>query len=287
MAQGWIAGATSYETQTFEEIKQDVEYWSKYTNQVMEILKTNYDSVIQTTIWEKANYDFKAVIKSSIQLINTFKNDFDLVVGKLNTMGVTQREVSLLRNIGEVAMDYNKRYGKAYHEDETNWHLYENPDFEKILTLYSEGRDYFVTLQDAYNAARRLEDYMENSNMGNVQNNIINGSVSGNVTQQAGQGGSTNSSLTNINEESFDYEKVLKILDTIKRTANSEIFDTEFGENAAKAKEVIDQAISAVQKKDKPKKIMSIIQILTDIFSKVSVSVISTGILGLLNSINL
>lgn len=288
MVQGLIAGATSYETQTFEEIKQDVEYWSKYTNQVMEILKTNYDSVIQTAIWGKANYDFKAVIESSIRSINTFKKDFDLVVGKLNTMSVTQREVNLLRNIGNVAIDYNKRYGEAYNKDTMNWHLYGNPDFEKISTLYSEGRDYFATLQDAQNAAGRLEDYVEDSNMVNVQNSIINtGLVSGNVTQQGGQVGTTNSSLTNNNEQSFDYEKILNILNTIKNTTNSETFDTEFGEDAAKAKKVIDEAISAAQKKEKSNEIMSAIQTLKDIFSKVAVSVISTGILGLLNSINL
>ena len=287
MVQGWIAGATSYQNQTFEQIKQDVEYWNKYTNQVMEILKTNYDSVKQNEIWENANYDFKVVIESSIRVINTFKNDFDLVVKKLNTMSVTQREVNLLSNIGKVAIDYNRKYGEAYNKDATNWHFHGNPDFEKIITLYSEGRDYFATLQDADNAAGRLEDYVENSNMVNIQNNTINGSVSGNVTLQGGQVGNTNSSLTNNNGESFDYEKILNILNMIKNATNSETFDTEFGEGALKAKKVIAEAISAAQKKEKPNEIMSAIQTLKDIFSKVSVSVISTGILGLLNSINL
>ena len=42
--------------------------------------------------------------------------------------------------------------------------------------MYAKGRDYFVTLQDADNAASRLEDYMSNQN---VNNNTLN--ISGDV----------------------------------------------------------------------------------------------------------
>ena len=65
------------------------------------------------------------------------------------------------------------------------------------------------------------------------------------------------------------------------------MFADVYGEDSKIAEETLDEAIKAVEKKEKPSKIKTALSVLKDITLRVSSSLIATGILGLLKQLNL
>ena len=127
---------------------------------------------------------------------------------------VTERDVRLLRKIGERAVEFNHEYGRTYKED-SDWRDYGNPDFTVIEDLYAKGRDYFVTLQDASNASARLDDYI--STLLNVINNNISQTISGNgnIVSGINHGEMTHNEINNsvFKEE---IKQAITIIDSLK-----------------------------------------------------------------------
>ena len=137
-----------------------------------------------------------------------------------------------------------------------------------------------MTMQDASNAAARLEDYMEK---GQITNNTlsIHGSVSGSQIQQ----GTTNSTQAMEVVNAFDYAQVLDVISKIKRSTQSEDFNIDFGEKSVEVKQIIDDTLRMVETKEEPTKIKKMLNTLKDLTIGVSGSLIASGICGLITQL--
>lgn len=280
MAQGIFGGATSYEEQSLQDILDDIIGWIQYTTERKEFILAQKSIVEKSGFWEKIAFDFQMTILTTITYFDTILYDLNVVKLSLEENRITEKEVNLLRNIGIKANSYNTEYGRTYREDKRYWHEYGNSDFKEVEKIYGKGRDYFVTMQDACNAAARLEDYMEK---GQVVNNTlsIQGSVLGSQIQQ----GTMNSTQTMEIVNSFDYDEVLDVLCKIKRSTQNEDFDMDFGEKSVEIKQIIDETLSMIETKEEPTKIKKMLSTLKDLAVGVSGSLIASGIYGLITQL--
>ena len=99
------------------------------------------------------------------------------------------------------------------------------------------------------------------------------------------QQGTVNSSQTQTINEVFDYENAMRILNEISKYKS--MFADVYGEDSKIAEETLDEAIKAVEKKEKTSRIKTALSVLKDITLRVSSSLIATGILGLLKQLNI
>lgn len=280
MAQGIFGGATSYEEQSLQDILDDIVSWIQYTTDKKAFILAQKSIVEKSGFWDKIAFDFQMTILSTITYFDTILYDLNLVKLSLEKNCITKKEVNLLRNIGVKANSYNHEYGRTFREDKKDWHDYGNPDFREVEEIYGRGWDYFVTMQDASNAAARLEDYMEK---GQVINNTlsIHGSVSGSQIQQ----GTTNSTQAMEAVNAFDYAQVLDVIGKIKRSTQSEDFNIDFGEKSVEVKQIIDDTLRMVETKEEPKKIKKMLSTLKDLTIGVSGSLVASGICGLITQL--
>ena len=192
---------------------------------------------------------------------------------------ITEKEVNLLNKIGIEAMRFNRDYGRTYKEN-TSWHDHGDPDFIKIEKIYKEGRDFFITMQDAANAAKRLKDYM---GKGQIINNSLN--IQGSISASQIQQGTIKSDQEMEVVNSFDYNIVSDTLKKIKRATLNEDFDIDFGEQSLQVKQIIDEIIKMVEIKEEPTKIKGRFSMLKDLAFGASSGIIANGIYGLITQL--
>lgn len=276
MAQGLIGGATSYDEQSPQNILEDIDVWLNYTEHTKDFILQRKSQLEEHKYWEKVPYEFQGIIEWSLLFFGTIVSDLNLIKPAIIKNCITEKEVKLLFNIGKKSFEYNGNYALAFKVN-YNWHEYSNTDFRIAEEMYCTGRDYFVTLQDATNAAARLENYMDK---GHVTHNTLNimGSVSGSQIQQ----GTTESSQTMSENGFFDYDAALKILLKIEKIFSSEDFLGDFGDKSETVKEIVAETIEMVNRKEKPSKIKSALNNLKDLAIGVTGSLIASGICGLL-----
>ncbi|SFR71222.1 hypothetical protein [Anaeromicropila populeti] len=276
MAQGIIGGATSYNEQSLLDILSDINDWIAYTSDRKAFILAQREKLNISHYWNTIPFNFQMTILTTISYFNTILYDLNLVKKSIENNCITEKEVLLLRNIGKKSIEYNCEYGRTYNE-ERRWKDYGNTDFRVAEEVYGRGRDYFVTMQDAGNAASRLEDYMEK---GQVINNTLNigGNVSGSLIQQ----NTINSSQTMTVENNFDYDKIMDVLNKIQRTTNSSDFQEDFTDKAEQVKEIISETIQMLQKKEEPSKIKKALTTLKNLAVGISGSIIASGIVGLI-----
>ncbi len=279
MVQGFIGGATSYEEQSLEEIILDIENWCEYTKNRKEFLVLRKDKLKEIGFWDNIPFNFQMTLETTIMYFDTVIHDLHLVKNSIVNSMVSDREIKLLRKIGVKAREFNKEYGQTYRE-EREWKKYGEPDFKIAEEMYAKGRDYFVTMQDASNAAARLEDYMSDSK---VVNNII--SVGGNISNSQIQQNTTNSSQNMAVDCDFDYSKVLEVLNEIKQYFDIKEFDKAFGENSAKVKQLVAETIEMANEKEEPSKIKKALSLLRDLAVGISGSIIATGICAMIQQL--
>ena len=95
------------------------------------------------------------------RVLTTFINDFQIIQSEIENGEISTKSVKLLRTISETTRSNEELSWKTYKNPEDKyWKDYDSIQFRKAETLYSEGRDYFVTLKDTGNAASRIEDYI-------------------------------------------------------------------------------------------------------------------------------
>ena len=272
MAQGLFGGCTDYRGQSLDDIFKDVEFWIQYAVDVKTFMTDGKNQLTSGSIWNKIPWNFRMIMEESMLYFDTILSDLELIKGRITSDSITKREVSLLNTIGIKSREYNIDYGKYWHEDDRNG------DNEVAEKMYAKGRDFFVTLQDARNAAERLEDYMKNISENNL--NIV-GHVSGSQIQQ----GNINSSQTIITETKFNYEEILYGLKKIKEIDQTRFFNETFGSDAEKFRQSVDETIRMVKDKEEPGVIKKSMQFLIDIASKVSSNVIATGITSIIKEL--
>jgi hypothetical protein len=271
MVQGFIGGATSYEEQSLLDILSDIDAWIDYTADRKAFILMQREKLNISGFWNKIPYDFQMTILTTISYFDTILYDLNLVKKSIKDNCITEKEVVLLRNIGRKSVEYNHECGKTY-KDEYSWKDYGNPDFRVAEEIYGEGRDYFVTMQDAGNAAYRLEDYMEKGQV--IHNNM---SISGSVTGSQIQQGTINSSQTMTVENNFDYDKVMDVLNKIQKATNSNEFQEDFADKAEQVKMIVSETIQMVHKKEEPSKIKKALNTLKNISIGVGENIIANG----------
>lgn len=280
MTQGLIGGATSYEEQSLNNILGDVQVWIEYTQKMCTDMNSWLECLKESKFWEKVPVDFQMTVFSSLSYYDTIISDLSLIKSAIENDCITKKEVDLLQKIGRKAHEYNREYPLTYNEDKRYWHEYENPQFKIVEKMYAKGRDYFVTLLDARNAAARLEDYMSS---GQIINNTVN--ISGNVQSSQIQQGTIHSTQTMNNGEQFSYEEVLEVLQKIIKISASDYFNDEFEAKADEFKELVDEAIKASTQKESPSKIKSLLSKIKDIAMVVGTNVIATGIATMIENV--
>lgn len=244
MAQGLIGGMTPYGDQSLEEIQEDLKYWKEYSMRMKLFFEENLEYLKNEDYIKNIPYNLQCVFFETIRKANTFTHDIEIIDNSINNNRITKKDVTLLKNIGLVSIHTNKEYGITYHE-ETFWHEYGEKNFRIAEKLYQNGRDYFVTLQDASNAADRLENYMSTDSL-STTNFINNGQV---TNLQQGNNNSmvieNNSAISNSDEINILLKQLLDNLDSY--------FDKTQTEEKNETKECI-EVVQAELVSEKPKK---------------------------------
>lgn len=277
MAQSIIGGATEYSEQTLVAIQEDIRYWIGYVQKTAAFLADGMQKATESGFWGKVDYDFKLTIITSIEFYKTIVFDLQKIDGAITHDVVTVREVNLLRNIGRKSIQYNSEYGKTYNAEKRQWHDYGNPDFQVVENMYAKGRDCFVSLQDAWNAANRLEDYMQSGNTTNVNFN-------GNVSDSQIQIGTVNSTQNNSVENSVPYDEILKTVEEINKYRNE--LTNELKENGDKFCKALDELTKEVKSNGSPTKIRDGIETLKNFVIGIGSSLVASGVLTLLQNIH-
>ncbi len=278
MAQSIFGGATSYEEQSLNDICEDIGRWINYTHKIKDEITNNLEKAKQSGYWSKVPFDFQQTVLSALMYYNTIVSDLTMVQYAINSGCVLQREVDLLRKIGVKAIEYNtSEYPYSWNcDNREGWKEYNNPDFKVIEDMYAQGRDYFVSLQDATNAASRLEDYMSDSKQ--IYNNI---SIGGNANNLQIQQGTVNSNQIYEKNE-FDYESALAMLKQIQAYSTNELFEKEFGETADEIKALVNDAIAKAEEKKDSKHIKDALTKIGSFAGAVSSGIIANGIFMLI-----
>ncbi len=274
MVQGLFGGCTSYKSQTIEDILDDVEWWIKYSREMKKFFEESKDELLSSRFWNKIPCNFQMTIETSLVYCDTILHDLNLIKNSIVNDCITKREVSLLTSIGKKSREYNFEYGRHFKEDD-DWHEFENEDFRIAEKVYADGRDFFITLQDAGNAAERLEDYRTNTMMNNNVNII--GNMNGSQIQQ----GCINSSQTMINPSSFNYDDMLKRLEEIR---NDYIAESQPEKIDTSIEAILNKLIEMTKKEDEPEKMKGGLEFLKDITSGTVSSMLSSKILNVIST---
>lgn len=162
MAQGFMAGFTTYENQSLSDIVEDIGNWIDYSEKTIEFFENTIDEIKNTAFYNKISYDYKSFMYEAIQICRTNIEDFKQVLNAIEQNQLTSEKVDLFFKIGKRAVsnsEENKKCFKGYGDE--RWHDYGNPDFHKVEDLYAKFGDYSATLWDVTNAAVRLRDYID------------------------------------------------------------------------------------------------------------------------------
>lgn len=254
MAQGAIGGATSYEFQSIKDIQADIEKWGSYIEEVKLEYETVIEDLTQAGYWMRSvSYDFKCLVMETKMIFDSFLTDFNIILNAVKEDRVTEREVELLNQVGIRAIKYNHEYGIIWHGQDYRWLNYGEVNFQKVEDLYADGRDLFVTLQDAGNAAARLKDYI--IKVSSTHNNIIIGDSNGVIQIQQ----NTNNSKQNIAQnQEFDYDKAAECILKIIKLINSEYAKEDLGDNFENIKAGIEEIQKSINKHDSKSTIQKI-----------------------------
>lgn len=229
--------------------------------------------------WIKVDQGFQVILISSIRYYETIISDLIQIKGTIEEDRITEREVQLLRRIGDKAVEYNADYGLLYHGDHL-WQDYEDPDFKVVDDMYGEGRAFFVSLQDANNASYRLEDYMRTEK---TSDNSTHVTFQGEVSNSQIQIGTENSTQNAEGDQIFPYDDVLRILLEISKYKDN--LKTDLGTNGEEFTKKLYSVIEQTKEKEKPSIIKRGLSALRDFVIGVSGSLAASGVLSLINQL--
>lgn len=219
LSQGLFGGATNYEDQSIADINEDIISWLQYTEETKKHLEGGISALKIERYWSNIPFNFQAILQASIRCQNTNISDFNLILKAISKDRVSRREVELMYKIGKNATEYNVEFGQTFKE-ESDWKEYGNANFKLVEELYAEGRDYFVTLQDASNVSARLMDYI--NTVPPVVNQDITQTVNGDGNIIAGaNNGSISKTENNSQEFLIDVDSLLSQL--------HELYDVDSG----------------------------------------------------------
>ncbi|WP_415330921.1 hypothetical protein [Clostridium perfringens] len=241
MAQSIFAGCTSYEEQSLKSIIEDIECWKEYSLKINNELSERVEISKSNKFWSKVPFNFQQLIYLSINYTKEMIYDFDIILKACASDSVTEREVTLLYNIGKKAIELNREYPRDYNSDD-RWQDYENKDFEVVEKMYQHGRDFFVTLMDATNASSRLRDYI---NKKNIVNNNISINQSGEKCQAIGI--NNGNIINNIYESNKIIDEIKNAIEAIEKSKDLDL------ECKSQVKDILEETEVAISNNDECK----------------------------------
>lgn len=149
--------------------------------------------------------------------------------------------------------------------------MYDEPWFSEIEKLYSNERDYFVTLQDAMNAAARLKGYMRSGNN-------INVSIGGNVNNSQIQAGSNNS-ITGVLSSNEMKDIMTRINQCVEK------IETTDEENGSRLSGEMKELCHAINEKNDRSAFQKSLDVLKNIAVNMTGNVMAAEIIDLLGKI--
>lgn len=284
MAQGAFAGATSYEDQTLEDILEDIKRWIVYSEETLSFFNEIITRLDEEKYYETIPFDLNALFQTTKRKLATFISDFHIILKSISTDKISKREVDLLKNIGKISIEENRKYKPIYHSALEHWsgEQYGNPNFQKIERLYAEGKDLFGTLMDASNAAERLKDYMSNERQQHQQITIT------------GDGNQVQTALGNNNEFVMELtnslgqakaEELNRLLSDLKNNLD-QYFKEDEQEKKEDAEHVIDGLRDEVTKSEPRKGIIrSYLNSLNGLSVSANLMTVVTGIKDIVESL--
>ncbi|USK92867.1 hypothetical protein [Rossellomorea marisflavi] len=207
MAQGILGGMSNYGDQSMADIIEDINKWIFYANQVKGYIEEGITTLKEKEYWNKVPFNFQVTLISSVRCQKTFIEDLSFILKAIEKEQLTPREINLMKKIGIKAIEYNNEFGRTYKE-EYDWKEYGNENFKIAENMYSQGRDFFVTLQDAGNVSVRLNDYI--NTVPSVVNNNITQTVTGSGNLVTGiNNGEINNVHINISDFNNELDSAL------------------------------------------------------------------------------
>lgn len=197
-----------YEGKSNLDIRQDINSWKKYTEYTRSQIIEKKEALVNNGFWDNIPWNFQQTVNESIDCFRTFLNDFQIIELAFGRDFISEKEVKLLKEIGKKSLEYKNNYRK-YFKEEYEWREYKNPKFKIAESIYQQGRDFFTALQDASNAAMRLEDYISNNS---ISNKIIVYGDSYNTNIQQGQNNNMSVSANDMSELLLKLDELLNNL---------------------------------------------------------------------------
>jgi len=252
MAQGAFGGSSRYDNQSLEDIVKDINVWIGFCSDTLGLFNETIPKLKENKYYDVVPFNLQALFEVTTRDLPTFISDFNSILESISQDRIYMRDVRLLKNIGKYSIENNSTYGRIYHEALGDWREmpdYNDPNFNAVERLYGDGRDLFVTLMDASNAAERLRDYMSNEHQKHQQV-IINGH--GNQVQAAF--GDNNEFVMEVANSlgQEQAEQLNRLLAELK-----ENLDHYFGEHEEEKKETTKELVDGLREeitKEQPKK---------------------------------
>jgi hypothetical protein len=157
MTQGLIAGATDYSHQSFSDIVEDLENFSKMSREVCEYIEKTVDAMEE--YWNKdIDYDLRGRLKYAFKFFQTMALETKEISEEIQIL-VREDHHKRLNKIGNKAEDVEAKLRNAWRSSRST-HDYQNKNFRLVERMYQEARSTADTLLDISNLASRLEDFV-------------------------------------------------------------------------------------------------------------------------------
>ena len=178
MSQGLLAGGTDYTTQSLADIKEDIIRWKNYSESIKKFLEKSILELKENNYWEEeVPFDFRTFSYNMLKMCDTLSYDFEIVIKTIEKDESTKREVTIMNNVWKISRETERELVQAYKGGGSRWHQYGEHNFSKVEKMYSETRDFLVTLFDVGNASDRLEQYAKEASIIKKEINATNSIV--------------------------------------------------------------------------------------------------------------
>lgn len=97
MAQGLIAGMTSYENQSLQNIVDDIINWIEYSEDVKKAITNKYSELKNSEFYKKIPYDYKAMINEMPMICQTNIDDLRRTLQLIQNNAITCQSVELFK----------------------------------------------------------------------------------------------------------------------------------------------------------------------------------------------
>lgn len=206
MAQSLFAGETDYRNQSLNDIRKDIDHWRQESQDLKEKFKETIGQLRECNYWDQTvPFNFRGFCNATIKTCDTVYYDFGRVLSVIDKDEITKREITIMRNIAHIAGEKELQAATTFKANERHWQNYEDENFQKAEELYADGRDFFLTLLDARNAAGRLEDYVK-------EDPVVDKSIHAENSVVIGDGNQFANSDINVNKEMEDSKSIGKWL---------------------------------------------------------------------------